>query len=46
VKERLSLTVLSTVKASGSDLAYPTRTIHTNQIPWTDNFSDSISLNS
>ena len=46
VKERLSLSILSIVNLSGSDLAYPTQTIHSDQTPLTTNLSESISSNS
>ncbi len=46
VTERLSLTILSTVRASGSDLAYPTQTIHTDHASLTDNISEPISSDS
>jgi MscS family membrane protein len=46
VTERLSLTILSTVKASGSDLAYPTQTIHTGHASLADNISEPISSDS
>lgn len=42
VKERLSLKILSSVKAAGTDLAYPTQTIHTSTISTNDRSFDPV----
>jgi MscS family membrane protein len=46
VKERLSLNILSIIETAGSNLAYPTQTIHTDHASLADNISEPISSNS